>query len=350
MNRAARAFRRRLQSTSKTQSFDVRPRVKIVEVSPRDGLQNESTILDTATKVDLIAGLAKAGLSFIEAGSFVSPKVKQMADTRQVLLNEKLRPVINDERITLSTLLPNMRGYQAFQDTIEQLRNEGVNTSRMEVAIFASATEAFSKANLNASRAEAMNRLAQVVETATKQGVRVRGYISCVVKCPYEGLVEPRDVAAASEALLQMGCYEISLGDTIGAGDPASLEEMLSSVVNRLPLSKLAIHCHDTNGRACENVLHLVKLGVGTVDSSIGGLGGCPFAPGAKGNVATEDVVHILEENFFNTGLVDPPSMVVKHEKALWSKLRELSTLGDTISSKLGRENHTRVAKLLSRY
>lgn len=182
MKSASTIFKRGLQSIHKKRSYDVRPRVKIVEVSPRDGLQNEPTVLDAATKAGLIADLAKAGLTFIEAGSFVSPKVKQMADTRQVLLNEKLRTVINDEKVTLSTLVPNLRGYQAFQDTLQILRNEGTDTSRMEIAIFASATEAFSKANLNASRAEALNRLAQVAETATKQGIRVRGYVSCVVK------------------------------------------------------------------------------------------------------------------------------------------------------------------------
>lgn len=182
MKRAPTSFIRGLRSAIKKQSYDTRPRVKIVEVSPRDGLQNESTVLDSATKANLIADLAKAGLSFIEAGSFVSPKVKQMADTRQVLLNEKLRPIINDAKITLSTLIPNLRGYQAFQDTLQILRNEGVNTSRMEIAIFASATEAFSKANLNASRAEALSRLAQVAETAIKEGIKVRGYVSCVVK------------------------------------------------------------------------------------------------------------------------------------------------------------------------
>lgn len=182
MKRASTVFKRGLQSTTKQSSYELRPRVKIVEVSPRDGLQNESTVLDAATKAGLIANLAKAGLSFIEAGSFVSPKIKQMADTREVLLNEELRPVLNDERITLSTLIPNMRGLQDYSDTIRELRKNGVDTSRMEIAIFASATEAFSKANLNATRVEALNRLAQVAEIAIKHGIKVRGYVSCVVK------------------------------------------------------------------------------------------------------------------------------------------------------------------------
>lgn len=182
MKRASTVFKRGLQSTTKQSSYVLRPRVKIVEVSPRDGLQNESTVLDAATKAGLIANLAKAGLSFIEAGSFVSPKIKQMADTREVLLNEELRPVLNDERITLSTLIPNMRGLQDYSDTIRELRKDGVDTSRMEIAIFASATEAFSKANLNATRVEALNRLAQVAEIAIKHGIKVRGYVSCVVR------------------------------------------------------------------------------------------------------------------------------------------------------------------------
>jgi len=187
MKQASTIFKRGLHSTIKNQSYEFRPRIKIVEVSPRDGLQNEATVLDAATKANLIADLAKAGLSFIEAGSFVSPKVKQMSNTGKVLLSDSLRPILNNGRVTLSTLIPNVRGYQDYLHTLQALRNNGTDTSRMEIAIFASATEAFSKANLNASRVQALNQLAQVAEAATKQGIKVRGYVSCVVKVSHFG-------------------------------------------------------------------------------------------------------------------------------------------------------------------
>ncbi|KAK9894723.1 aldolase [Cystobasidium minutum MCA 4210] len=337
MKRASTQLSRGLTQSATSQVFKSRPRIKIVEVSPRDGLQNEATVLDAATRAGLIASLAKAGLPFIEAGSFVSPKVKQMANTRDVLLSETLRPVLQDGKTVLSVLIPNMRGYQDFKNTMQSLQEDGVDASRIEVAVFASATEAFSKANLNASRAVALDQLAQVAQAALNNNVKVRGYVSCVVKCPYEGIVEPREVASTAKSLSEMGCYEISLGDTIGAGNIYTLEDMLSAVVGRMPLSQLAAHCHDTNGKACENVLHLVKLGVQTVDSSLAGLGGCPYAPGAKGNVATEDVVRVLEENFYDTGLVQElPGQT--HEAALWQKLQDLSRLGQEIKGKLKSE------------
>lgn len=187
MKKASTVLVRGLKTASQVHNYRLRPRVKIVEVSPRDGLQNESTVLDAATKAGFIASLARAGLTFIEAGSFVSPKVEQMANTREVLLSDELQPVFQDERITMSILVPNMRGYQDFQHTMQELQKRGTDTSRLEIAVFASATEAFSKANLNATRGEALGRLAQVADNASRDNIKVRGYVSCVVKVILEG-------------------------------------------------------------------------------------------------------------------------------------------------------------------
>ena len=270
------------------------PSVKIVEVGPRDGLQNEKTSLDTETRVQLITQLADAGLSYIEAGSFVSPKwVPQMAGSDKVF---QQLPV--DTATTYAALTPNMQG-------LERALQCGVR----EVAVFAAASEGFSQKNINCSIAESIERFKPVARAALSAGLAVRGYISCVVGCPYEGAVHVESVAQVAEQLLAIGCYEVSLGDTIGVGTPASIDRLLSRLLRDIAPDKLAIHAHDTYGQALANILIALQLGISTVDSSVAGLGGCPYAQGASGNVATEDLVYMLNGLDINHG-VDLPKLI----------------------------------------
>ncbi|MBM3624492.1 MAG: hydroxymethylglutaryl-CoA lyase, partial [Alphaproteobacteria bacterium] len=253
--------------------------VSIVEVGPRDGLQNEKLALSPHVRAELISRLAAAGLTRIEAGSFVSPTaVPQMARTEEVLA---LAPRQN---LRLSALVPNLRGL-----------SDAIAAGADEIAVFAAASETFSKRNINCSIEESLERYAEVVAEARRHGVMARGYVSCVLGCPYEGEVDSGRVVAVAGALFDMGCFEVSLGDTIGVGAPLPARRLVEQVARVVPLEKLAVHFHDTYGQALANIFACLEVGVSVVDSSVAGLGGCPFAPGAAGNVATEDVVYMLE-------------------------------------------------------
>ena len=263
-------------------------RVKMVEVGPRDGLQNEPVSVPAEVKVALIDRLSDAGFQVVEAGSFVSPKwVPQMADTAEVMAHIRRKP-----GVAYPVLVPNMKGLEA-----------AIAAKATEVAGFAAATEAFSKRNTNCTIAESMQRQAEVCKAALGAGLRVRGYISVVLGCPYEGEVKPEAVAAVSQRLYDMGCYEISLGDTIGTGTPAKAQRMIETVAKKIPVGKLAGHFHDTYGQALANILAVMELGVATFDSSVAGLGGCPYAKGATGNVASEDVLYMLGGLGIETGV-----------------------------------------------
>jgi len=262
--------------------------VRIFEVGPRDGLQNEPHIIPTTDKIHLVNLLSAAKLPNIEVTSFVSPKwVPQMADAEKVLAGIK-----RDPEICYSALTPNLKGYRA-----------AANSNLNEIAIFAAASEAFSKKNINCTITESLERFKPVIEAAKADRIRVRGYVSCVVDCPYTGSVDPRDTARVTRALLEMGCYEVSLGDTTGMGTPESIQSMLEAVLQVAPPEILAGHFHDTGGNALLNVELGLEMGLRSFDSSIGGLGGCPYAPGAKGNVATEVVVKKLHQLGYQTGL-----------------------------------------------
>jgi hydroxymethylglutaryl-CoA lyase len=253
--------------------------IELVEVSPRDGLQNEKSLVPIATKVDLINRLSAAGFRHIEVGSFVSPKwVPQMADTEAVFAAIDKQP-----GVTYSCLVPNEQGMRRALAC-------GVKT----VAVFISASEGFSKANLNCTIAESLQRLEPVLALAKQHGIAVRGYVSCVVGCPFDGAVAPSQVAVVADELAAMGCYEISLGDTIGVGYPEQVKSMLAAVTQKIAVDKLAIHCHDTYGRAVDNILAAMDLGVRVIDASVAGIGGCPYAKSATGNVATEKVLAML--------------------------------------------------------
>ena len=266
----------------------MKPRVKIVEVGPRDGLQNEGKIVPTAMKLDLIERLVKAGLKNIEATSFVSPKwVPQMGDHLQIMSGLQQYP-----GVFYSVLTPNLKGFEA-----------AAQSGAMEVAVFAAASEAFSARNINCSIAESLERFVPVMQSAQRLGIKVRGYVSCVVGCPYEGKVDPDRVADVAERLFNMGCYEVSLGDTIGIGTPVDVQKMLESVAMRVPIPALAGHFHDTYGRALMNIYASYQFGVRVFDSSVSGLGGCPYAKGASGNVATEDVVCLMNSLGVDTGV-----------------------------------------------
>ena len=265
-------------------------RVEIVEVGPRDGLQNEARIIPTSDKIALIDLLSRAGFARIEAASFVSPKwVPQMADSAEVLAGIRRAPGVR-----YTALTPNMKGYEAA-------RAAGAD----EVAVFGSASEGFSRANLNCSIAESFERFRPVAEAARAVGLPVRGYVSCVTDCPYDGPVAPGAVARVVAGLRDLGCYEVSLGDTIGAGRPDTIAAMLRAVLQEQPAAQLAGHYHDTGGRALENIAVSLDLGVRVFDAAVGGLGGCPYAPGAPGNVATEAVHAALTAAGWQTGL-DP--------------------------------------------
>ena len=263
-------------------------RVRIVEVGPRDGLQNEKREVPTAIKLELIERLADAGLPAVEATAFVSPKwVPQMADHTEVLERIRRKP-----GVAYPVLTPNLKGFEAA-------RAAGAT----EVAIFGAASEAFSRRNINCSIAESLERFRPVAEAARAARIRVRGYISCVAGCPYEGEVKPGKVAEVAAALYAMGCYEISLGDTIGVGTPAKTQAMIEACAAQVPIDRLAGHYHDTYGQALANIYASLELGVATFDTSVAGLGGCPYAAGASGNVATEDVVYLLDGLGIESGI-----------------------------------------------
>ena len=288
--------------------------IRIVEVGPRDGLQNEPQPLPAATKIALIERLVAAGLRSVEATSFVSPKwVPQMADASEVLAG--LKPIAG---VRYPVLVPNLQG-------LERAMAAGVD----EIAVFTAASDAFNRKNINASVAESLERLQPVVAQARAAGMRVRGYVSTVLGCPYQGAVPVADVVRVSEALLRMGCYEISLGDTIGVGTPRAARALLRAVATAVPLPQLAVHFHDTYGQALANVYACLEDGVRVVDASVGGLGGCPYAKGATGNVATEDLVYLLQGLGLETGV-------------------DLDALCDTarwISAELGRPPASRVGR-----
>ena len=291
--------------------------VKSVEVGPRDGLQNEKQAIDTATKVALIARLGASGLKTIEATAFVSPKwVPQMADNAEVM-----RQITRLDGVTYPVLTPNLKGLEA-----------ALATGVTEVAVFAAASEAFSQKNINCSISESIERFVPVIESAREHGVAVRGYVSTVVGCPYQGDVPPEKVAEVSKALFDLGCYEISLGDTIGVGTPLKVQTMLAEVSKFVPRDKLAGHFHNTYGMAIANIYASLQMGMAVFDASVAGLGGCPYAKGASGNVATEDVVYLLNGLGIDSG-VDLTSLV---ETAVW------------VSAQLGRAPASNVAKAIS--
>ena len=283
--------------------------VKVVEVGPRDGLQNEpGGMLDAKVKANLIDQLAAAGLTHIEAAAFVHPKwVPQMANSAQVL-----KLITTHKHVSYSALTPNMRG-------VERALEAGVN----EVAVFGAASESFSQRNTNCSIAESITRFEPVVQMALDAGLKVRGYVSVVIDCPYEGEVAPTAVASIAQQLIHMGCYEVSLGDTIGTATPSRMLHMLEAVSHNIPISNLAGHCHNTYGQALANVLCMLEAGVTTFDSSVAGLGGCPYAKGASGNLATEDLVYMLHGLGIHTGI----------------SLDRLARVGQSISDLLGRPN-----------
>jgi hydroxymethylglutaryl-CoA lyase len=291
-------------------------RVRIVEVGPRDGLQNEKTVVATATKVELVDRLSAAGLPAVEAGAFVSPKwVPQMADTAEVLAAIMRRP-----GVSYPVLVPNEKGLEA-----------AIASGVEEIAVFGAASESFSRRNINCSIEESIERFRPVVTRALERGMKVRGYVSCVLGCPYEGEVPAAKVAEVAERLFQLGCYEVSLGDTIGVGTPMRARALIDTVAERVPVAHLAVHYHDTYGQALANILASLEAGVAVVDSSVGGLGGCPYAKGATGNVATEDVLYMLHGMGVETGV----------------DLEAVAATGSWISRSLGRQNLSRVGRAL---
>lgn len=287
--------------------------VRIVEVGPRDGLQNEKNTVPLAAKIELIGDLANTGLRSIEVGSFVSPKwVPQMADTAELLA--RLPHIAG---VTYSVLVPNMQGLEA-----------ALRSNVQEIAVFAAASETFSQKNTNCSIAQSLQRFEPVAAKALREGIRVRGYLSCVLGCPYEGPVPVASVIHVAAALANMGCFEVSLGDTIGVGTPLKAQGLIRAVSEVVPVEKLAVHFHDTWGQALANVLACLQLGVAVIDSSVSGLGGCPYAKGATGNVATEDVIYLLEGMGISTGV----------------ELPALAAAGWKISKALGRKPTSKVA------
>ncbi len=294
--------------------------VRIVEVGPRDGLQNEKQVVPAAVKIELIERLAEAGLPAIEVTSFVPARwVPQMGDN-----NEVLRAVLSSPwrrpGVAYPVLTPNLQGFDA-----------AVEAGATEVAIFGAASETFSQKNINCSIAESLKRFNVVADAAQALDIRVRGYVSCVVACPYEGAIDPEKAAWVAKTLHEMGCYEISLGDTIGAGAPASIQRMIAACATHVPIGKLAGHYHDTYGMAIANIYASLELGMAVFDSSIAGLGGCPYAAGASGNVATEDLVYLLHGLNIETGI----------------DVNKLLEAGQYISQQLGRENQSKSARAL---
>ncbi len=286
--------------------------VRIVEVGPRDGLQNEKAIIATADKIELINRLSGTGLRSVEATSFVSPKwVPQLADAADVFAG-----IVRQPGVSYPVLVPNLQGY-------ERARAVGAE----EVAVFTAASEAFNRKNINASIDESLQRFAPVLDAAAADGVKVRGYVSTVLGCPYQGEVPLADVVRVARRLHEMGCYEISLGDTIGIGTPAKARAMLRAVAGEVPMAVLAVHFHDTRGQALANLLACLEEGVAVVDAAVSGTGGCPYAPGASGNVATEDVVYMLEGMGIHTGV----------------DLARLVDTGRWLSERLGRASGSKV-------
>jgi len=291
--------------------------VRIVEVAPRDGLQNEDLGLPVETRIEFIERLADAGLTTIEAGSFVSPDwVPQMADTDQVLAGLRRR-----EGVSYPVLVPNMRGLEG-----------ALRAGAREIAVFAAASETFSQKNINSTVSDSLSRYAEVAAAARAEGVAVRGYVSCALGCPYEGEVALTAVRDVAGSLVDMGCYEVSLGDTIGVGTPEKARMMVRAVAERVPVAHLAVHFHDTYGQALANVLAVLYEGVRVVDSSVAGLGGCPYAPGAAGNLATEDLLFMLDGLGIRTGV----------------RLHELAAAGRFITGHLGRTPRSRAAQALA--
>src|SRR5438445_11634485 len=298
-------------------TWSVPASVRIVEVGPRDGLQNEPGEVPTAVKIQLIERLADAGLPAVEATAFVSPKwVPQMADHAEVLERVRRRP-----GVSYPVLTPNLKGFEAA-------RAAGAT----EVAVFGAASEAFSRKNINCSIAESLERFRPVAEAAREAGIKVRGYVSCVLGCPYEGEVKPERVAEVAAALFEMGCYEVSLGDTIGVGTPGKTTAMIEACARRVPLERLAGHYHDTYGQALANIYASLELGVAAFDASVAGLGGCPYAKGATGNVATEDVVYMLDGLGIETGV----------------DLMKVLRTGQFICGELGREPASKAARAVA--
>jgi hydroxymethylglutaryl-CoA lyase len=291
--------------------------VRIVEVGPRDGLQNETARLAVGVKVEFIRRLIAAGLRVIEAGSFVSgDKIPQMADSAEVL-----RQLPRHNGVRFPVLVPNAHGMKA-----------ALEAGAKEVAVFASASETFSQRNINCSIDESIERFAPVIEMAKANSIAVRGYVSCVLGCPYEGAVAAKAVVSVSKKLAELGCYEISLGDTIGIGTPRKAREVVRAVAQEISVDHLAGHFHDTRGQALANILSCMEEGVRIFDSSVAGIGGCPFAPGAAGNVSTEDLVFMLEGIGIATGV----------------NLREAVTAGLFIAAHLGRSSQSKVSKVIS--
>lgn len=288
-------------------------RVKIVEVGPRDGLQNEKELVPAAVKIALIDRLSATGLAAIEVTSFVSPKwVPQMADNAEVLAGINRHPGVD-----YPVLVPNLKGMEA-----------ALAADIKEIAIFASASELFSQKNINCSVAESIERFAAVIDLAKQHQIKIRGYVSCVLGCPYEGEVDPAAVAKVSVKLLELGCYEVSLGDTVGVGTPGQAQHLIDAVAAAVPIDKLAVHFHDTYGQALANILAVLERGISVVDSSVAGLGGCPYANGAAGNVATEDLLYMLNGLGIETGV----------------NLDQLVAASHFISQKLGRISGSKVA------
>ncbi|TQV87549.1 hydroxymethylglutaryl-CoA lyase [Aliikangiella coralliicola] len=295
-------------------------RVKIIEVGVRDGLQNESTPVPTEIKLELINRLAQSGLGVIEATSFVSPKwVPQMADHQQIV-EQLVQQYSAESKIHFPVLTPNLKGF-------ENARAAGAK----EVAVFAAASESFSQKNINCSIDESIERFKPIFEQAQTAGIRVRGYVSCVLGCPYEGEISPEVVAKVAEKLYECGSYEVSLGDTIGVGTPGKTKSLIETIKNLIPVSNLAVHFHDTYGQALANIYAALESGVTNIDSSVAGLGGCPYAKGASGNVATEDVVYMLDGLGLDSGV----------------NLDKLVDAGDYISQYLNRPNNSKVAQAI---
>ncbi|MFV3073474.1 hydroxymethylglutaryl-CoA lyase [Niveispirillum fermenti] len=291
--------------------------IRLVEVGPRDGLQNEKTLVPLATKVELVNRLSATGLSVVEAGAFVSPKwVPQMADSAELMRAIDRRP-----GITYPVLVPNEKGLEA-----------ALAVGVTEVAVFGAASEGFSRKNINCTVAESLDRFRPVVDRARAAGVRVRGYVSCVLGCPYDGAVDPARVAEVAASLMAMGCYEVSLGDTIGVGTPGAARAMLRRVAEDVPMGRIALHFHDTYGQALANILACIELGARVLDGAVAGLGGCPYAKGASGNVATEDVLYMLNGMGLSTGV----------------DLDRLAAIGEWISAELARPNGSKVGRALA--
>jgi len=286
--------------------------VKIVEVGPRDGLQNEARTVPTHVKIEFINQLSDTGLSVIETTSFVSPKwIPQLADNQEVY--EK---ITKKKSVAYPVLVPNKRGLE-----------RALEVHVKDIAVFATPSEQFSQHNTNCSVAESIQKIEEIMVIAKPQGIRVRGYLSCVLGCPYEGDISPLAVADLAEKLLQLGCHEISLGDTIGVGTPGKTKSLLEAVLNKIPRDKIAVHFHDTYGQAIANIYAALELGISVIDSSVAGLGGCPYAKGASGNVATEDVLYLLNGLNIQTGV----------------DLKKLVAVGQFITKYLGRPMQSKV-------